>query len=150
MIVFLILQYKMTVTNMSSQSHHSWSEPEAIKPYVHSNNFGRAIFTPVSPFLPVSEITTGNLPIINDVLVSLDDAEKVTLITGNNRGVISICFPLLPEKTCFGLQYSCPSRAAVCRIDIEQFHTNDNTTAETKIKQLASNSIASQAWTNHE
>jgi hypothetical protein len=114
-----------------------WSAPESMEAYIHSNKFGKVIFTPITAFMSVNEILKDKVPEIEDVLISLDDAEKITLITENNRGYVSFCFPFLEGNTCFALQYSCSSRAAVCKAEIVSFHTGNDNTAQEQINSMA-------------
>lgn len=119
--------------------NNNWSVPESSEPYIYSNEFGHVTFTPVTDFMPVSEIDSNKVPQIEDVLVSLDIAEQVTLITGNRRGYMSICFPFKPEedKAAFAMQYSCRNRVAVCRISITKFKTPGNVSAKEQIESMA-------------
>ncbi|MBF4249473.1 hypothetical protein EA007_00310 [Vibrio anguillarum] len=107
--------------------NYTWSEPEDKEVYTYSNEFGELTLEPVTPFMPVSEISSDTIPEIQDVLVSLDCAEQVTLITGNARASMSVIFPF-PNGTdifSFALKYSCSNRAAVCRVSIQSFKTNE-------------------------
>jgi len=125
------------------QMNRNWSAPETLEPILHSNEFGEVVFEPVTDYMPVSEITVDNVPEINDVLVSIDCAEQVTLITENRRGCMSFLFPF-PEGTDkfnFGLQYSCPSRAAVCRVTINRFQTPNGLSARQQIEDMAPKTI---------
>ena len=116
----------------------NWSEPEIQEPYIYENKFGKVVFEPVTDFMPVSDITRENVPEINEVLVSLDHAEQITLVTENRRACMSFCFPFLPEdQATFGLKYSCSSRAAVCRVTIQRFGTPGNISAQEQIEAMA-------------
>jgi hypothetical protein len=115
-----------------------WSEAESSNPITYSNMFGEVVLTPVTAFMPVSEITRENFPVINEVLVSVDQAEQVTLITDNRRVCMNFCFPLLPEdKATYAIKYSCKSRGAVCRIVINNFVSPGNVSAQAQIEDMA-------------
>ncbi|EKO3607099.1 hypothetical protein M6C35_002007 [Vibrio metschnikovii] len=108
-------------------ANSSWSEPENKASYSYANEFGELTLEPVTPFMPISEISSENIPEIKDVLVSLDCAEQVALITENARTSMSVIFPF-PNGTdiiSFALKYSCSNRAAVCRVFIQSFKTNE-------------------------
>ena len=122
---------------MNQVKNSQWSAPEVLEPYHYSNRFGEVTFTPVTDFMPIGDISIDKIPAIKDVLISMDDAEKVTLVTENRRGYVSFCFPFLEGNTCFGLQYSCPNRAAVCRIDILESKTDNGMTAQEQIDLMA-------------
>jgi hypothetical protein len=115
-----------------------WSEPETNNPITYANEFGEVILEPVTDFMPISEITRDKLPIINDMLISMDQAEQVALITENRRAYINICFPLLPvDKAAFAIKYSSANRAAVCSVNIKNFKTRGNISAQAQIEELA-------------
>lgn len=118
--------------------NHNWSVPETSDPYTYANEFGEVIFTPVTDFMPVSDIDSNKIPEIEDVLISLDCAEQVTLITENRRGYMSVCFPFREEhQAAFAVQYSCQNRAAVCRVSIRRFETPGNVSAAEQIEKMA-------------
>lgn len=106
--------------------------------YLYSNKFGEVTLEPVTDFMPVSAISQDKTPETNTVLVSIEQAEQITLITENRRAYMSFCFPLQPEdKACFALQYSCPNRAVVCRMTIKDFKTPNNLSAQAQIEDKA-------------
>lgn len=122
--------------------NYNWSEEETAGPFIYSNKFGVLELEPVTKFMPVSEINRDSVPEIEDVLVSIDDAEKVTLITENRRAYMSFCYPSLPEdRATFALKYSCRNRAAVCRINIKRFETAGNISAREQIESMAPKKI---------
>jgi ribosomal protein S1 len=118
--------------------NYNWSEPESNAPITYSNAFGEVVLEPVTGFMPVSEISREKVPEINAVLVSLDEAEQVTLVTENRRAYMSVCFPFLPEdKAAYALKYSCVNRASVCRVTIKRFQTPGNISAQEQIESMA-------------
>lgn len=118
-------------------SNYNWSAPELLDPYNYANSFGEVILTPVTEFMPISEIAFDRVSEIKDVLVTIEEAEQVTLITENYRGMMSFCFPLLEGRTCYALQYSCRNRAAVCSVEIRKFHTPRGISAQEQIEAMA-------------
>ena len=124
----------------------SWSEPETNYPIIYSNDFGEVILEPVTDFMPISEITREKIPIIKDVLVSIEQAEQVTLVTGNRRAYMSFCFPFLKgDKNFYALKYSCQNRAAVCRVNIKNFKTEGNISAQDQIEEMAPKTLGPMA-----
>lgn len=118
--------------------NYNWSEPESLDPVIYANQFGEVTLVPVTGFMPVSEISRENLPEIDDVLISLDNAEKVTLITENRRVCMSICYPFMPEDSAaYAVKYSCSHRAAVCRVSIVRFQTPGKVSAAEQIESMA-------------
>ena len=122
--------------------NYHWSEPESHDPVTYANQFGEVTLVPVTDFMPVSEISRENLPEIDDVLVSLENAEQVTLITENRRVYMSICYPFLPEeRAAYAVKYSCSNRAAVCRVSIQRFQTPGNVSAREQIESMAPKNV---------
>lgn len=120
------------------RANFDWSEPELIEPYNYANEFGEVVFIPVTEFMPIGDISIDKVPVIREVLVSFDDAEKITLVTENRKGLMSFCFPFLKGNTCYALQYSCSNRAAVCKVNILKFQTPGNISAKDQIEAMAS------------
>jgi hypothetical protein len=123
---------------MMRSLNYNWSAPELNEPYRYKNEFGEVVFTPVTDFMPIDDVLIEKIPAIRDVLVGIDEAEKITLVTENKRGMMSFCFPFNSDgKDFFGLQYSCRNRAAVCRVDIIHFSTPGNVSAQEQIESMA-------------
>lgn len=122
--------------------NYNWSEPESNNPITYSNEFGEVVLEPVTEFMPVSEISRDAIPVIDEVLVTIDQAEQVTLITENRRAYMSFCFPFLAgDRNFYALKYSCQNRAAVCRINITRFETPGNVSAQEQIESMAPKTI---------
>lgn len=120
---------------------YNWSEPESNGPWTYANEFGECLLEPVTEFMHVDKINRETVSEIDTVLVSLGTAERVTLITENRRARMSFCFPFLPdEMTTFALKYSCPNRAAVCRVTIQRFQTPNSLSAQEQIESMAAKS----------
>jgi hypothetical protein len=118
--------------------NYNWSEPELNTPVTYTNEFGEVILEPVTDYMHVSEIAHDKIPVIDDVLVSVDQAEQVTLITENCRVHMSFCFPFMPEdRAAYAVKYSCRNRAAVCRVTIKRFQTPGNRSAQEQIEAMA-------------
>ena len=117
---------------------YNWSEPETSAPITFANQFGEVVLEPVTDFMPVSEISQDAVPEIDDVLLTIDQAEQVTLITENRRAYMSFCDAFSPrERNFFALKYSCRNRAAVCRVSIREFSTPGNVSAQEQIADMA-------------
>lgn len=115
-----------------------WSEPETDTVFTYSNNFGEVVLEAVTDYMPVSEITRDKVPQIEDVLVSVDCAVKVVLITDNRRMAMSFLWPFEgEERSTFAVKYSCSSRAAVCRVTIKSFQTPDGLSPREQIEDMA-------------
>jgi hypothetical protein len=118
--------------------NYNWSEPESNDAITYANEFGEVVLEPVTDFMPVSEISRESIPVIDEVLVTIEQAEQVTLVTENRRAYMSFCFPFLEgDKNFYALKYSCQSRAAVCRVTILRFSTPDNISAQDQIEAMA-------------
>lgn len=115
-----------------------WSEPENNNLFTYSNQFGEVVLERVTDFMPVSEITREKVPQIEEVLVSVDCAEKVVLITENRRMAIAFLSPIGDvERSTYAVKYSCPSRAAVCRVTVKSFRTPGGLSAREQIEDMA-------------
>jgi len=121
--------------------NYDWSIPETNQPFVYQNRFGRVVLSPVTGFMPIDQIDRNRVPVIDDVLVSTDIAEKVTLITENRKAYMSFNFPFLNGNNEFALQYSCRNRACVCRITELHFVSEDGRTAQEQIESMATSII---------
>lgn len=122
---------------MFGKKNYSWSEPETKGPFVYSNKFGEIELKPITKFMPVSKISRDKLSVIDKVSVSLDTAEKIVLITDNNRMSMAFHFPLQPEeRACYALKYSCSNRAAVCSVTIKSFSIDGDRTAQEQIEHM--------------
>lgn len=111
--------------------NRTWSEP--IKDsYEYVNEFGKVVFTPVTEFMNVGQITSEMVPA--GCMVDMDTAEKATLITENRRAMMSPTFPITPN--CFAVQYINPNTAAICSIEVVEFHTPGNISAQEQIESM--------------
>jgi len=118
--------------------NYDWAEPESREPVTYSNAFGEVIFEPVTDFMPVSEIDSKTMPEIIGVLMTVGEAEQITLITESRRAYMSVCFPFREgERNFFALKYSCRNRAAVCRVAIQSFKTARGVSAQEQIEEMA-------------
>jgi len=118
--------------------NYGWSEPESHEPLTYSNEFGEVLLEPVTDFMPVSEIDSRTLPAINNVLMTVEEAEQVNLITENRRACMSSCFPFREgDRNFFAVKYICRNRAAVCRCTIQRFATANGMSAQEQIEDMA-------------
>jgi hypothetical protein len=118
--------------------NYNWSEPETKGPFLYTNRFGEVELIPVTEFMPISEISRDKLDIVDEVSVSIDMAEKVVLITDNRRMSMSFHYPFQPEdRATYALKYSCSNRAAVCRVNLKSFKSEDGRTAQEQIEHMA-------------
>ena len=79
---------------------------------IFKNRYGSVELKTITPFMPVKEIKGADYP--SDIKLSLSDAEKVALITGNLN--IQICFDSL--QTAYIILHNSPSTAAICKAKI--------------------------------
>ena len=128
---------------MKIPTNKSWSEPETKGPFIYENEFGKVILTPVTKFMEVKNISHKTIPEINNVAVSFDVAEQVTLITENRRHSMGIIwdtesgFSKDKNKCSYSIKYSCYNRAAICSITIERFETPGGVSAQEQIEDIA-------------
>jgi len=124
--------------------NHQWAAIESRDPYLYSNEFGRVTLEPVTAFMPVSLISIDKLTEIKDVLLTLEEAEQVALITENKRVSMCFSFSLKSNKSVCIVQYSSANRAAVCRVIFDGFNTSSGLSAQEQIKCMSS------SYTSHE
>lgn len=109
-----------------------WEEPETLEPREYRNTFGAATLTPVTEFMPVREMRAEVVPV--GAFIAIDDAERLALITDNRRVGVSCTWPL--SDNFYALKYSCPSRAAVCRVEITEFRTPGGVSPAEQIENM--------------
>ncbi len=94
----------------------------------YQNKYGKATLTPVSEVLRVSEVSYAKMPkLIEQVKLSIDQAEKLALITENNK--IQIAFPM-GKKLCYVLHHLTPSTVQICSVEMDYIEVQGMTPAE--------------------
>lgn len=102
----------------------------------HSNEFGSLTLTPVTPAMPVSEISWRQCPAARNNAISLEQAEQVALIT-ENRGIQIGADWVNGGTDSYVILHETPNTAAICKVDIHSFQANDGMTPAEQIAVLA-------------
>ena len=89
------------------------------KEYKFQNKYGSIIVHRISEFRPVKGYSTETHPEILENSFSIDDAEKIALITENNGAIVSTCFPRMDRA--FLVVYADKSTIALCTFTLESF-----------------------------
>lgn len=114
---------------MSADSNERYPRPGPVVDETGSvryqNRYGSVRLVPVTPYGPVSGYRTDTSP--PELLVSLDDAERIALITENRR--VNYGFNLREGRGII-IHHEGPNRAAVCRVEDLAFTRDLNPTDE--------------------
>lgn len=92
----------------------------------YKNEFGELNLRIVGEFVDVSKILSSD-PMVKENSFSLDDAEKIALITDNNG--IQLSFDM-KNGSSFVIAHQSGSVAAICKAEIVSFKCNFDTPAE--------------------
>ena len=93
-----------------------------------SNSYGTVSVTPVTEFMAVSGIRKTHAQAKANTF-SLDDAEKIALITENRK--IQICPHFMPmDGLAYLILHDSPSTAAICKVEIKNFSCNKSAADE--------------------
>jgi hypothetical protein len=107
---------------------------------IYANDYGRARLTPVTAYLPLAELPKAH-QMADNCFFSVDDAERLALITGNHR--IQCAFAM--DRTAFYVvHHNSSDTAALCRMQIEYFACDQSPQAE--IEQANSRSSLFPFW----
>lgn len=107
-----------------------------LMPIKYKNSFGEVMLTPVMNYIPVKDISAKKCSQSTENLITIDDSEKVALITENKD--IQVSFLSGNElNSAYVIHHNSPSTAAICAVNIIHFDTNDNTSPADKINELA-------------
>jgi hypothetical protein len=115
---------------MNSISNHKIN---AVVPF--SNKFGSLELVVVSSLMRVSDISLEKCEAVQHNTFSIDDAEKIALITGNNGIQIGAAIGNLNEA--YLVLHQGSSHAYLCRVNILSFHLDGDTTPEQQIAYMA-------------
>ena len=88
--------------------------------HVYENKYGRLEFKIVAPYQKVSTINSKDID--DSLFFTIDDAEKIALITENRHIQIVFCYPNL--KKAYLLHHSSCSVCAPCKIISLDFDNN--------------------------
>lgn len=81
----------------------------------YKNKFGSLTLAPIGAYKPISTIHSRDLSDADGVFFSLEDAEKIALITGNRR--IQIVPVGKDFEKFFVIHHESPSSGAVCKVE---------------------------------
>lgn len=87
-------------------------------PVKFKNEFGALTLTPVTGFMPVSQISSKH-PLAAESSFDMETAEKVALITGNRGIQLVLHYPL--NNKAFVVLHDSPATAAICSASLEEF-----------------------------
>jgi hypothetical protein len=94
----------------------------------YQNKYGKATLTPVSEVLRVQDVSYAKMPqLIEQVKFSIDQAEKLALITGNKKIQIAFC---MDKKLCYVLHHLTPSTVQICSVEMDYIDVQSMTPAE--------------------
>lgn len=101
------------------------------------NRFGTLYLTPVTDYMPISKITFKTTKAVKEHIIDMECAEKVALITDNRN--VQVCFPMqLDFNSCYVIHHNKPDSACVCRVNVEDFQSDNCMTPSQQISALAS------------
>lgn len=92
----------------------------------YENQYGRAVLTPVTPYMTVAEISAAKCPEAAEHSIDMEMAEQLALITGNDG--VQICFASF--DVIYVLAHDTPRTAAICAVKIDKFSCEGSTPAE--------------------
>ena len=102
------------------------------------NKYGFVELTPITDYMPV--LGMSQLPIVNDYLFSMEDAEKLALITDNR--MVQVSFPFLCQKDHpkqnqgYIVHHQSASVACVCKVDIVYLGSENNNSPQQEIQSI--------------
>ena len=92
----------------------------------YKNDFGQAVLKPVSPIMPVSDISAASCPTAEANKIDFNMAEQLALIT-ENRG-IQVCFASF--DIIYVIAHETPSTASICAVSIVEFKCEASSACE--------------------
>lgn len=101
----------------------------------YKNLYGELDLIPITHYQPLSNISLAKMPEIDSVLISLEEAEQVTLITESKD--IQVAFPCLTtDRTAYVIHHQSANVACVCKVTIASYHSPSGLSPESQIKAL--------------
>lgn len=91
-------------------------------PITYENKYGSVTLTPVTDYMNISEVSANKLPVIQEHTFSMEDAERIALITDNRS--IQISFPWILEQghprrnDAYVVHHQSPSTVCLCHVEL--------------------------------
>ncbi len=113
---------------------------DLIAPITYSNEYGELVLTAVTGYMPVSSISIDKLPVIEQHMFSIDDAETIALITENHNVQFSTPYLLKmghPRKTdAYIIHHQSSTIACVCKVEIKTSIIESGLSAQGEIERI--------------